>query len=67
MALIGEYTSLAMILPAASLVGGGIGYFIDRWLGTHFLWIVFGMLGTAGGVIEVLRQLQRSESQNSDE
>lgn len=69
-ALIGEYTSLAMVLPASSLVGGGMGYLIDRAFGTHFLWIVFGILGTAGGIIEILRQLQRDadrESKSPDE
>jgi len=67
MALIGEYTSLAMVLPISTIVGGGIGYFIDRALHTHFLWLVFGLLGTAGGIIEVLRQLQRSEKKKSSE
>jgi F0F1-type ATP synthase assembly protein I len=47
------------VLPISTLVGGGIGYLIDRAFGTHFLWIVFGILGTAGGIMEVLRQLQR--------
>ncbi|HUA58532.1 MAG TPA: AtpZ/AtpI family protein [Verrucomicrobiae bacterium] len=62
MAAVGEYTSLALVLPISSLVGGGIGYLIDRALHTHFLWILFGLLGTAGGIIEVLRQLQKSEN-----
>lgn len=56
--MIGQYTSLAMLLPISSLVGGGIGYLIDRAFGTHFLWIIFGGLGTAGGIIELVRQLQ---------
>ncbi len=67
MGAVGEYTSLAMVLPISTLVGGGIGYLIDRLLHTHFLWIVFGMLGTAGGIIEVLRQLQKSENEKPDE
>jgi len=56
--MIGEVASLAMVLPVSSLVGGGLGYLIDRAAGTHFLWIVFGTLGTAGGVMEILRKLQ---------
>ena len=69
-AMIGEVASLAMVLPVSSLVGGGIGYFIDRAIGTHFLWIVFGILGTAGGVIELLRKSQRAargETKGPDE
>jgi len=58
--MIGEVASLGMLLPASTLLGGGIGYLIDRAIGTHFLWIVFGVLGTAGGLIELIRRLQRA-------
>ena len=58
--MIGEVASMAMLLPVSTLVGGGIGYLIDRAIGTHFLWIVFGALGTAGGIIELVRELQRN-------
>jgi len=64
--MIGEVASLAMLLPVSSLLGGGIGYLIDGAIGTHFLWIVFGALGTAGGVIELIRRLQRA-ARDSDE
>ena len=67
MAAVGEYTSLALVLPISTLVGGGIGYFIDRGLHTHFLWIVFGLLGTAGGIIEVLHQVDKSEKKSRNE
>lgn len=68
--MIGECTSLAMLLPVSSLAGGGLGYLIDRAIGTQFLWIVFGILGTAGGVIELIRRLQRvagGETKGPDE
>jgi F0F1-type ATP synthase assembly protein I len=68
--MIGECTALAMLLPVSSLVGGGLGYLIDRAIGTQFLWIVFGILGTAGGVIELIRRLQRGaggETKGPDE
>jgi F0F1-type ATP synthase assembly protein I len=64
--MIGEVASMAMLLPVSSLVGGGIGYLIDRAIGAHFLWIVFGALGTAGGVIELIRKLQR-DAKGADE
>jgi F0F1-type ATP synthase assembly protein I len=64
--MIGEAASLAMLLPVSTLVGGGIGYLIDRAIGTHFLWIVIGALGTAGGVIELVRKLQR-DAKGADE
>jgi F0F1-type ATP synthase assembly protein I len=64
--MIGEVASLAMLLPVSSVVGGGLGYLIDRAIGTHFLWIVLGLLGTAGGVLELLRKLQRA-AKDADE
>jgi ATP synthase protein I len=43
-------------LVAGIVVGGGIGYLIDRWLGTKpFLLILFGLLGTAGGFWNIIR------------
>ena len=41
MMMVGKYSSLAMLLPAAVFVGYVIGYFLDRWLGTGFLKMTF--------------------------
>ena len=54
-----EYISLALMLPVATLVGYGIGYLLDKALGTHFLYIVFLVLGIASGFVEVIRRLVR--------
>ncbi|MBV8848127.1 MAG: AtpZ/AtpI family protein [Methylobacteriaceae bacterium] len=43
-------------LVAGIIVGGGIGYLLDKWLGTKpFLLILFGLLGTAGGFWNIIR------------
>ena len=43
-------------LVAALLVGAGIGWGLDQWLGTApWLLIVFFMLGSAAGVVNVWR------------
>ena len=43
-------------LVAGIIVGGGIGYVLDRWLGTKpILLILFGLLGTAGGFWNIIR------------
>ncbi|MBZ5585912.1 MAG: AtpZ/AtpI family protein [Acidobacteriia bacterium] len=55
--MLGEYTSMALLLPVSTLVGYGMGYGLDRLFGTHFLYIVFLILGTAAGFVEIIRQL----------
>lgn len=51
-----EGLKLASEFASAVLVGGGIGYLIDRWLGTlPFGLILFLLLGFAAGVVNVLR------------
>lgn len=59
MVTVGEYTSLAFMLPAATMVGYVIGYFLDKAFHTHFLYIVFLILGIAAGFVQLIRQLQR--------
>ena len=56
---------LAMELPftlvAAVMLGGALGYFLDRWLHTKpILMLVFGGLGFFAGVREVIRRLSAS-------
>ena len=59
---VGEYTSLAFMLPAATLIGYAIGYLLDRALGTTFLKIVFLLLGIAAGFVQLIRQVLRDTS-----
>lgn len=43
-------------LVAGLLVGGGIGYLLDQWLGTApWLLIVFFFMGAGAGMINVYR------------
>ena len=57
--LVGEYTSLAILLPAATLIGYAIGYVLDRAFHTHFLYIPFLILGIAAGFVQLIRQVLR--------
>jgi F0F1-type ATP synthase assembly protein I len=59
MVMVGEYTSLAFMLPATTLVGYGIGYLLDRAFHTHFLYMVFLILGIAAGFVQLIRQVTR--------
>ena len=51
---------MATELVAAILVGGLIGWALDRWLGTTpWLFLVFFVLGFVAGVLNVLRAYER--------
>jgi F0F1-type ATP synthase assembly protein I len=54
---IGEYLGLAMLLPISTFVGYGMGYGLDKLFGTHFLYVIFMVLGTASGIISLIREL----------
>jgi len=59
MAMVGEYTAMAFMLPAATLVGYAIGYLLDRAFHTHFLYLVFLVFGIAAGFVQLVRQVTR--------
>jgi ATP synthase protein I len=61
---LGKYYSIAFLLPACILVGFLMGYFLDKWLGTSMLKIVFLVLGVAAGIIEVIRELGKDDAAN---
>ena len=54
-----RYFSMAMLLPISSLVGYGIGYWLDHALGTRFLAMTCLVLGTVGGFIQLIRGLTK--------
>ena len=57
--LVGEYTSLAFMLPVATLVGYAIGYLLDKALHTHWIYIPGLIFGIAAGFVQLIRQLIR--------
>lgn len=53
-------TRYAMEIAVATVVGGAIGWQLDRWLGTKpWLAILFLLLGLAAGFINLLRAVNR--------
>lgn len=58
-ALVGRYSGLAFLLPAATFAGYAVGWLLDRWLGTSFLYLIFLLFGIAGGFLELVRTLRR--------
>jgi F0F1-type ATP synthase assembly protein I len=66
MVMVGQYTSLAFLLPTATFVGYIIGYLLDKAFGTHFLYLVFLVLGIIAGFVQLIRQLQQDIKSEDD-
>jgi F0F1-type ATP synthase assembly protein I len=58
-ALVGEYTSLAFLLPVCTVLGYALGYLLDGEFGTTYLRFVGLLLGIAAGLTQLIRQLMR--------
>lgn len=57
--LVGEYTSLAFLLPVATFVGYLIGYLLDKAFGTQWIYIPGLIFGIVAGFVQLIRQLVR--------
>ncbi len=55
-----RYTAIATMLPASTFAGYLIGYWLDKWLGTGYLKMVFLILGIVGGFVQLIRELMRN-------
>ena len=54
---LGKYLELAILLPISTMVGYAIGYGLDKLFGTHFLYLIFLFIGTAAGIVQLIREL----------
>jgi F0F1-type ATP synthase assembly protein I len=59
--MVGEYTALAFVLPTTTFVGYAIGYLLDKQFGTSFLYLVFLIIGIAGGFVQIIKQVNRDK------
>ena len=57
--MVGEYTSLAFMLPASALIGYFLGYLLDKEFETTWIYIVGLILGIVAGFVQLIRQLMR--------
>ncbi len=54
---------LPFVIVGAVLLGGVLGFFLDRWFHTKpYLMLVFGALGFFGGVRDIIRRTSGSRS-----
>ena len=62
LAQVGFYAGLGFIIPGGAVIGYALGSLIDRWIHTtHVFALIFGLLGAAGGLVEILQILTRAE------
>jgi F0F1-type ATP synthase assembly protein I len=57
-----NYSQLAFIFPAATVVGWLGGLALDHWLHTTWLYLVGLILGIIAGFVELIRLVTSSES-----
>jgi F0F1-type ATP synthase assembly protein I len=57
-----NYSQLAFIFPAATVVGWLIGAALDHWLHTSWLYLAGLTLGIIAGFVELIRLVTSSES-----
>ena len=58
-AIVGEYLSLAFMLPVATFVGLAIGYLLDKAFHTKWIYIPGLIFGIAAGLTQLVRVLMR--------
>ena len=56
---VGRYSQLAFMLPAGTVAGYLLGSLLDRWFHVAWINVVGLLLGTAAGLIELIRQISR--------
>ena len=56
---VGRYSQLALTLPAGTVAGWLLGSSLDRWIHTSWISVVGLLLGTIGGLIELIRAAVR--------
>ena len=57
-----NYSQLAFIFPAATVVGWLVGAALDHWLHTTWLYLAGLILGIIAGFVEFIRTVLSSES-----
>ena len=57
-----QYTGLAILLPASTFIGYLVGHYLDKALGTNWLYILFIILGSVAGFVSLIRQIMRDSN-----
>jgi F0F1-type ATP synthase assembly protein I len=55
-----KLSQIAVVLPAAVVIGWGAGALMDKWLHQHWIYIAGLILGAIAGLVEAVRQALRA-------
>lgn len=55
----GRYSQIAFMLPAGTVAGYLLGALLDKWLHTSWIAVVGLILGSVGGLIELIRTVSK--------
>jgi len=55
----GRYSQIAFMLPAGTVAGFLLGTLLDKWLHVTWISVVGLILGTVGGLIELIRMVSK--------
>lgn len=62
-----DVLTYGLVLPAAIAAGAGLGWLVDRALGTlPVATIVFGLLGFAAGIRQIYREMEALSARDRD-
>lgn len=64
--LLGDVLSFGWVLPACLAAGGGLGWLLDRWIGSFpAATAILGILGFLGGLRQLLREADALEGKRN--
>lgn len=58
---LGSLLSAGMVFPVSIAIGYAMGYYLDKFFGTSFLYIIFLLFGIAAGFISFFRSITAAE------
>ena len=61
-ATVARYSEIGFIIPAAVFLGYIFGALLDRWLGTHWIYIAGVIFGAVVGFVQMIRSALRAEN-----
>jgi F0F1-type ATP synthase assembly protein I len=61
-----QYSALALVLPASTFVGYGIGYWLDQRFGTTWLRVLLLILGSVAGFVTLIRQVMQDSRDDGE-